>query len=364
MMVRNPDWLRGASVAALFLAAACGSDDEGVSLGGDGGLPPDNGAVEANGVIPPTPEQLAALCAAPEAGEKLFTQETLGQATAELVGAWFRCPDAAYDAAPDAAITALGVTSVEFDASGEVYVLREQGGRLQRGATSEYQGSWIVELDQWPSAYEPSGVVGMSVSIDGVRLDKARLFLAEGPKKFRYNGVTYVAAPGSEGGRAPAPTPSPTGLSRASIANLCPAEVDFGSYYFPANEEYQPAVVGVWAVCRTAEGVPVFGTDNDVVAVELTADGKFYKLYDQEGALVRGQGFGRVGEWDIRSAAETRPGLQLRIDGFGTMSGFPGIQFLSGPDLFMFDLIGISSYFDAGPPYEGPFVVYARVPAP
>jgi hypothetical protein len=375
-MAANLRWLSGFGVSALCWVTACGVSSDPASLGDDRGLDGDKNetppAVEATGIIPPTAEQLLALCAQPEQGEKGFTQETLGQASAALVGSWLRCPDDAFVAAPDAAITAAGVTSVEFDASGKVYVLREQNGRLQRGTTAEYQGSWIVEPDQ-PSGVVDAlpGAIGMSVSIDGVRNDKERLFLAEGPKKFRFNGVNYVAAPGPEGVKPPAPTPSPQGPSRQAAEAACPDESIFTSVSFPTDEEYQAAVVGSWFGCG-ANGLPVFGASDGALGVEFASDGKFYKLYDQGGVLVRGEGFGRVGDWGfVAQEGLERESLQVRVDGVGVMVATDANLRFFVPDgsepgqaanILFSSARGVSSYFGAAPE-DGGFLMYGRIPS-
>lgn len=380
-MVTTLRWLSGFGVSALCWVTACGVSSDPASLGDDRGLDDDPNktppVVEATGILPPTAEQLAALCAEPEAGEKLFTQETIGQASTAIVGAWFRCPDEAFTPLPDAAITATGVTSVEFDASGKVYVLRDQGGRLRRGDTTEYQGSWIVEIDQPGSIAEgrPGGV-GMVVSIDGVRNDRERLFLAEGPKKFRFNGVDYVAAPGPEGFRVPNPTPSPKGPARPSIEGLCPPEEGdhlIESYPFASTDEEHSAIVGSWFVCSPSADLPVFGTTDGVVGVEFSSDGKFYKLYDEGGFLVRGQGFGRTGEWALDGfEGQVTSGMQVRVDGLGIIALSRGPEFFivdgdasGGPNLFSGIGIGVTTYFSHGIEDEGTsFFSYARVPAP
>jgi hypothetical protein len=89
-----------------------------------------------------------------------------------------------------------------------------------------------------------------------------------------------------------------------------------------ASERLADNVLGVWVACGSGS---VFDTDE--VGLELSDDGRFYKLYVAEhGGLERGEGFDETGSWQI---VETELGaaagdyLELRVFGSRRISAHP-----------------------------------------
>jgi hypothetical protein len=96
------------------------------------------------------------------------------------------------------------------------------------------------------------------------------------------------------------------------------------------------AMAGDWALCNTTS---VFGTHE--AGFSFVADGTWYKLYAQNGTLVRGQGFDEQGTWDTSQGCDggCEPQLNLNIAGGGGIILFPA--FATNPRKMRLDNEGV-----------------------
>jgi hypothetical protein len=104
-----------------------------------------------------------------------------------------------------------------------------------------------------------------------------------------------------------------------------PEQGEQGEQSFASQAEFEQAISGRWSLCSKQS---TFCT-SDEQGLEIAPDHRWYKLYAENGQLVRGQGFDHQGTWDvIDTSSFNGPGvyqLNLNIDGSGTVITIPVI---------------------------------------
>ena len=111
-----------------------------------------------------------------------------------------------------------------------------------------------------------------------------------------------------------------------------------------SEEEFRAEIVGVWTLCGD-ESVFCSAKQGEPLerGLEIEAGGRWYKLYEEGGQLVRGQGFGRQGTWEvIDTSVMNGPGsyqLNLNIDGGGGVIVHPAIAI--GPRKMRLNNMGV-----------------------
>lgn len=171
---------------------------------------------------------------------------------------------------------------------------------------------------------EPQG----ARSPEGASADQSLLHGGVGGSSQPGGGAGGSSGDPASGTRPDAPATAPDAPSSAPAAParypVCD-EAEDGVLSFTSEAAFVGAMLGTWALC---DDVSVFGSSE--AGLEITADGRWYKLYAEGGKLVRGKGFDRAGRWSIIDTSGFNGAgsyqLNLDVDGGGTVITHPALS--------------------------------------
>lgn len=298
-------------------------------------------------------ERLAPLWQVLESDDRLVPT-SIEEAESLLVGTWIRCAGPPF---PRALVDDVGVEVTE---DGRYFRLFETDtGELARATGLEQEGEW--DIVDFPGAvnFWPSGSLGLA--------DTALTFFPTAPELRLDVEASGASLYRRLDGAAPI-----SGLPPAAPGD-CPAVAD---PIEPASiDDFEDLIVGVWIRCatngrfvfdfpRAPEGVPWevipwVIDDTDDAGIEITRDGRFFRIYRQpDGTLVRAGGLDQEGTWAVVDQQEERiPSiwLETRLLGDRPVGGnIPWFFESPTPSLRLFGW-GIADYqrWSGAPPVPG-----------
>lgn len=299
------------------------------------------------------PVRLAPLWQLLESDETLVPA-SIEEAESLLIGTWIQC---AGPPLPGALVDDVGI---EITADGFFFRLfATDAGELARATGLEQEGEWDI-LDH-PGAvnFWPTGSYGLA--------DTALTFFPTAPEM-------RLDAEGSEPAlyrRLDGVTPI-SGLPPAAPGD-CPA---VGDPTEPTSVgEFEDLIAGVWIRCSTngrfvfdgpfgVEGVPWaiipwVIDDADDAGIEITRDGRFFRLYrGPDGTLIRAGGLDQEGTWRAVDSPDTRgPSIWMESRLLGDRDVHGPLPFFFAtptPSLRLYGW-GIADYvrWDGAPPVAG-----------
>lgn len=249
--------------------------------------------------------------------------------TSALLGVWTQC-------GTETAFCNSDQAGIEIAEQGRWYKLyADADGRLWRGRGWDRRGTWAI-IDT--SDFNGPGSYQLNLMIDGSgTIISHPVITSDGfTMRIDNNGVCrghYVksrpAEESPEAGKSldgvPVEATDGDAQQRAS-ADLCVApQADVAQ--FTSASGFVDGLLGVWTLC--GEQSAFCSTEES--GLELTADGRWYKLFaDADGRLWRGRGWDRRGSFTIIDTSGGSNGagsyqLNLEIDGSGTVISHPVI---------------------------------------
>ncbi|MCU0659488.1 MAG: hypothetical protein MUF64_30760 [Polyangiaceae bacterium] len=154
-------------------------------------------------------------------------------------------------------------------------------------------------------------------------------------------GLAALAGCGARSEQPDGVAPTPTDPAELPVC----AQVEKGQQKsFESEGAFREAITGVWTLC-SSESVFCSAKLGKALerGLEIETGGRWYKLYEQDGKLVRGQGFDQQGTWEvIDTSMMNGPGvyqLNLNIDGGGSVVLLPAIAI--GPRKMRLNNMGV-----------------------
>lgn len=247
---------------------------------------------------------------------------SVAQTESLLVGVWIQCRGGPLPLPPG---TNIGI---QFDADGWYYRIYDVDGALIRSEGLLEQGSWRV-LDttdvNGPGSYQlnlttlGAGTAMVSPEFSGTPTELLEMQLATGDSAafVPWSGAPPIA------GVPPGVGEGPCGLPTDPVALTSVAQVE-------------RLLVNIWVRCGDVSALGPVRLGE--VGLEMTADGRFHRLYDDgEGGLIRASGGDEEGTWAIIDTTDMNgPGsYQLNLTpGQGTWMGH--VLFFAQPTHFRY----------------------------
>jgi hypothetical protein len=245
---------------------------------------------------------------------------TVAEASGLLVGTWIAC-----DGVPLLGdVTSRYEVGVQFTPDGRLHrVYRDDTGTLIRGEGLGLQGTWtlaaVPSMMLVTTHFQLNFEVGAGTFLTSVGFVASPPFL----RVTRLGGTTDLVR-----WLRSDPVPGP------------PPGVDVGGCGLPQDPvtpqslaDAQRLLVGTWEHCGGAQSVFYAATPGEA-GVEFAADGTVYRLVrGPDGALVRGQGAGQVGTWEmLDTSAMNGPGhVQVNVFVDGQIAAMVSPSFWSRP---------------------------------